>query len=255
MVLKLCIQHFHVWHTQCTWQFTSSCCVVTHPRATYCKIPQLLMFSNLSFAPAGTGNSPAQSSTRSISPKSTSPGQFIHQQLHNSSGTALNLVAAGITSAQQPVRICLSPHYRIWIRAMEKYQNFQHKSRSNAMKKKNKWNHEQVGKCCAKMHLSRSHIGYGLIRSVRVYLHFIRNGRPTLFSHETADDGIVNASGPMIGARAKRATRMAMPHTSNIDIVADEANYQINMGIFCCRSLALWLVRCRDFDAYHRIFA
>lgn len=30
-------------------------------------------------------------------------------------------------------------------------------------------------------------------------------------------------------------------HTSNIDIVADETNYQINMGIFCCFSLNLFL--------------
>lgn len=58
-------------------------------------------FRILSLFSIGTGNSPAQSSTRSISPKSNSPGQFIHQQLQKSSGTALNLAAPGIISTQQ----------------------------------------------------------------------------------------------------------------------------------------------------------
>lgn len=53
----------------------------------------------------GTGNSPAQSSTRSISPNSNSPGQFIHQQLHSSSGTTGSLAGSitTISSPQQPV--------------------------------------------------------------------------------------------------------------------------------------------------------
>lgn len=49
---------------------------------------------------AGTGNSPAQSSTRSISPNSTSPGQFIHQQLQKSATTAS--IAGSLTTIPSP---------------------------------------------------------------------------------------------------------------------------------------------------------
>lgn len=60
------------------------------------------------FSFAGTGNSPAQSSTRSISPNSTSPGQFIHQQLQKSATTAsLAGSLTAISSPQQTVCIGL----------------------------------------------------------------------------------------------------------------------------------------------------
>lgn len=74
------------------------------------------------FAFTGTGNSPAQSSTRSISPNSNSPGQFIHQQLHNSSGTTLNLAVTAVNSPQQPVCIYFLCVLNISLEMKQKYR-------------------------------------------------------------------------------------------------------------------------------------
>lgn len=56
---------------------------------------------------AGTGNSPAHSSTRSISPNSTSPGQFIHQQLQKSA-TAANLSGNLSTNSSPQQTVCVN---------------------------------------------------------------------------------------------------------------------------------------------------
>ncbi|XP_031624419.1 tyrosine-protein kinase Btk29A isoform X1 [Contarinia nasturtii] len=78
-----------------------SCCKTLNRTAFGCQAATHWTETNNNPSPR-TGNSPAHSSTRSISPNSTSPGQFIHQQLQKSATTAsLNDSLTAISSPQQ----------------------------------------------------------------------------------------------------------------------------------------------------------
>lgn len=78
-----------------------------------------ILLNMVFFLPSGTGNSPAQSSTRSISPKSNSPAQFLQQQLHipattgslGGSITTISSAAAVAAAAAVQQQVCVIPNH------------------------------------------------------------------------------------------------------------------------------------------------